>query len=114
MTGLPERPKTFPILQRYTTDNTATAEKPLGPLAFSEILQERTNFTSSVMYSGTVRVKVIRNPFARSPLPTNVFRGPFDQHWEIDKAPGWFSLMWIGEELNRLRARACPGPLWLL
>jgi hypothetical protein len=86
----------------------------LGPFAFSEILQERNDFPEVVAYSGTVRVRMIRNPFARNPLPDDIFRGPFDQHWGIDRDSGWFSLLWMGSELEQLRNRAVPVPLWLL
>jgi hypothetical protein len=86
----------------------------LGPLAFSEILQERNDYPGVVAYPGTVRVRLLRNPFARFPLPDGIFRGPFDQHWGIDNDSGWFSLLWMGSELNQLRDRAVPVPFWLL
>jgi hypothetical protein len=85
-----------------------------GPFAFSEILQERNDFPGVITYSGTVRIRLLRNPFARYPFPDSIFRGPFDQHWGIDKDSGWFSLLWMGNELNQLRNRTVPVPFWLL
>jgi hypothetical protein len=88
----------------------------LGPLAFSEILDERERMgcSRSVSYAGTVRVRVIINPFARHPFPVNCFSGPFDQHWGIEKVSGWFSLQWIGNESKRLQDTPCNVPFWLL
>jgi len=86
----------------------------LVPFAFAEILQERNDYPGIVACPGTVRVKVLRNPFARHALPENTFRGPFDQHWGLDRENGWFSLLWMGSELNLLRARSNPVPFWLL
>ena len=86
----------------------------LGPVAFSEILQERNDFPGVVAFSGTVRVRLLRNPFARCPLQQNIFCGPFDQHWGIDRDSGWFSLLWMGNKLDQLRNRAVPVPFWLL
>ena len=33
------------------------------------------------------RVQVIENPFARKPLPRNLFTGPFDERWVLDGSP---------------------------
>lgn len=86
----------------------------LGPFAFSEILKERNDFPGVVAYSGTVRVRLLTNSFARYRLPDSIFRGPFDQHWGIDKDSGWFSLLWMGSKLNQLRNREVRVPFWLL
>jgi hypothetical protein len=86
----------------------------LRPFSFAEILQERNDIPNGISYPGSVRVKVLRNPFARHPLPEDLFRGAFDQHWGIEPHSDWFSLKWIGSELDKLRNRAVPVPFWLL
>lgn len=86
----------------------------LGPFSLAEVLQERNDYPGMVAYPGTVRLRVLRNPFARRPLPIETFRGPFDQHWGLDPDSGWFSLLWLGNELIKLRRRESPVPFWLL
>ena len=57
-------------------------------------------------FTGTVRVIVIENRYARLPFPKDLFRGPFDQHWGWkDQACG---PVWIGETLGELYREGVP------
>ena len=57
-------------------------------------------------YEGTIRVIAIENPYARIPLPTELFVGPFDQRWRMDA--GRLGVAFIGSELERLRQDGVP------
>lgn len=57
-------------------------------------------------YEGTIRVIVIENPYARIPLPTELFVGPFDQRWRMDA--GLLRVAFVGSELERLRQDGVP------
>lgn len=57
-------------------------------------------------YEGTIRVIAIENPYARIPLPTELFVGPFDQRWRMDS--GLLGVAYIGSELARLRKDGVP------
>ncbi len=48
----------------------------------------------------------IENPYARIPLPTELFVGPFDQRWRMDS--GLLGVAFIGSELERLRLDGVP------
>jgi hypothetical protein len=45
-------------------------------------------------FADTIRVVVIENPHRRIPFPTDVFCGPFDQHWKWQDE--WCMPTWIG------------------
>ena len=54
----------------------------------------------------TPRVIVIENPHARTPFPTDLFRGAFDQRWGwVD---GWCGPTWIGSTLEGLMKDGVP------
>lgn len=57
-------------------------------------------------YEGTIRMIVLENPYARIPLRTNLFRGPFDQRWCMRS--GLFGVSFIGSELELLREEGVP------
>ena len=57
-------------------------------------------------YSGTIRVIVIENPYARIPFPADLFRGPFDQRWGWNGQ--WCGPVWIGSTLEYLSNDGVP------
>jgi hypothetical protein len=57
-------------------------------------------------YDGTIRTIALENPYARIPLPTDLFRGPFDQRWRMES--GSFRVTFIGSELERLKQSGVP------
>jgi len=61
---------------------------------------------SRFSYEGTIRVIAIENPYARIPLPTELFVGPFDQRWRMEA--GLLGVAFIGSELERLRRDGVP------
>jgi hypothetical protein len=62
--------------------------------------------TTGYSYQGTIRAIVLENPYARIPFPTDLFAGPFDQRWRMQS--GWFTLAFIGSELERLKSDGVP------
>ena len=49
-----------------------------------------------------VRVVVYDNPFARIPLPQDLFRGPFDERWGVDGE--FMRRVYVGSELAAIEA----------
>jgi hypothetical protein len=54
----------------------------------------------------TPRVIVIENPHARIPIPSGLFRGPFDQRWGWSQE--WCGPVWIGTALESLAKEGVP------
>jgi len=61
-------------------------------------------------YEGTIRTIVLENPYARTPFPSDLFVGSFDQHWRLQS--GWFRLAFIGSEIERLKFDKVPSLFW--
>ena len=61
---------------------------------------------TSYSYQGTIRTIVLENPYARIAFPPELFAGPFDQRWRMQS--GWFRLVFIGSELERLKNNGVP------
>lgn len=57
-------------------------------------------------YEGTIRTILLENPYARIPLPSDIFSGPFDQRWSMNS--GWLRATSIGSELERLKEEGVP------
>lgn len=72
-----------------------------------ELLQQLASVgPTKVSYDGTIRVIALENPYARIPLPTELFSGPFDQRWCMNQ--GSLQVAFIGSELERLRHDGVP------
>jgi hypothetical protein len=86
---------------------------PWHPLA--DVLQNYPGLSRKIDYQNSVRVRILENPFARFSFPRSLFCGPLDQLWGRDEKSGGYTLLSLGEELRRLRARPVkPVPLYLL
>lgn len=57
-------------------------------------------------HDGTIRTILLKNPYARIPVPNDMFGGPFDQRWSMKS--GWFQVTFIGSELARLSNEGVP------
>lgn len=51
------------------------------------------------------RALVVKNPHAKKPLPTGLFAGTMDQHWEFDSKA--LKMNWIGSSLEHLHRLGC-------
>lgn len=72
-----------------------------------DLLQQFSEKTPNrFSHEGTIRVVAIENPYARIPLPRELFVGPFDQRWRMDG--GLLGVAFIGSELERLRQDGVP------
>lgn len=57
-------------------------------------------------YQGTIRVVVLENPYAVIAFPSDLFIGPFDQHWRLESR--CFQPYFMGSELRRLKSEGVP------
>lgn len=79
----------------------------LTPLDQFDLLQQLSSKRPiAYSYEGTMRTIVLENPYARIPLPTDLFRGPFDQRWRMNA--GSLGVAFMGSELERLRQDGVP------
>jgi len=85
----------------------------VGPLAYAEEFEAMDDAEKKIEFEDSVRAVILENPYARIPLPQNGLPGPFDQRWGVNGS-GWYTLVSIGTELERLRNRERPVPFLLL
>jgi hypothetical protein len=57
-------------------------------------------------FEGTIRLIILHNPHARIPFPSDVFDGPFDQHWGTKN--GRYELLRVGDKLRELSEEGVP------
>jgi len=72
------------------------------PLSFEE-LRQISESNREVYERQVLRTIVYENPHAASPLPRDIFIGPFDERWGRDG--DHIKLLYTGDELERLRRR---------
>jgi hypothetical protein len=66
-------------------------------------------YTDSIDVRKVPRVIIIENPFARKPLPANLFNGSFDERWHWAKENGKIERVFAGnklKELERLKGKS--------
>jgi hypothetical protein len=80
---------------------------PSDQVALRQLLSEELGDNPRYSYSDTLRVIVLENPHARIPFPSDLFVGPFDQHWSRLES-GHFELSFMGSELERLKRDGVP------
>ena len=61
-----------------------------------------------ISHADSVRVIVFENPYARVRFPKDLLNGPLDQRWGVYK--DYYTLRWIGADLQKLRDRPEPVP----
>jgi hypothetical protein len=88
--------------------------EPVGPLAYALELQDMIDDPNAIEFKDSVRAIVLENPYCRFALPSSLPSGPLDQRWGLTSDSGWYSLLTMGPELVRLRARVPPTPFIFL
>jgi hypothetical protein len=86
----------------------------VGPFAYAEEFELMKNVENKVEFENSVRVVILENPYARIPIPQGRFLGRLDQRWGVKDLSGWYTLISMGSELERLRARERPVPYLVL
>jgi len=86
----------------------------VGPLAYAEEFELMKDIENKVEFKESVRALILENPFARISLPSTFPLGPLDQRWGLKDSSGWYTLILLGSELARLRARERPVPFLAL
>lgn len=86
----------------------------VGPLGYAEEFELMKDIENKVEFKDSVRALILENPYARIPLPSAFPLGPLDQRWGVKDSSGWYTLLLLGSELARLRARERPVPFLAL
>lgn len=86
----------------------------VGPLAYAEEFELMRDLENKVEFENSVRAVILENPFARNPIPRGRLIAPLDQLWGMEDSSGWYTLVGMGTELGRLRARERPVPFLVL
>ncbi len=86
----------------------------VGPFAYAEEFELMKDMEHKVEFKDSIRALFFENPYARIPLPRNFLLGQLDQRWGMKDSSGWYTLILIGSELTRLRARERPVPFLAL
>jgi hypothetical protein len=73
---------------------------------FNLLAQVESEGIAGCSYKGTIRTIVLENPYAKIPFPSDLFVGPFDQHWRMQS--NCFQLSFMGSELTRLKSDGVP------
>jgi len=84
----------------------------VGPFAYAEEFELMKE--NRIEFENSVRAIILDNPHARIPFPRGCLLGRLDQRWGIDDSTGWYTLISMGDELMRLRARDRPVPFLVL
>jgi len=72
------------------------------PLTLEEKVEINMNVVKNHHSSCVPRVIVVENPFARRPLPEDLFNGPFDERWHWIKENGAIDRIFVGSRLKEL------------
>jgi hypothetical protein len=86
----------------------------VGPFAYAEEFERMKDLQNEIEFENSVRAVVLKNPYARIPFPGPLFLGPLDQLWGSKESSGWYTLIAMGNTLERLRARERPVPFLVL
>ena len=86
----------------------------LGLFAYAEEFELMKDLENRVEFKGCVRALTLENPYARIPIPSGNLVGPLDQRWGAKDSSGWYTLVKLGSELEKLRAREKPVPFLVL
>jgi hypothetical protein len=86
----------------------------IGPLAYADEFELMKDWENKIEFEDSVRGVILENPYARNPLPRCRLIGRLDQLWGIKDSSGWYTLITMGYELERLRARERPVPFFVL
>lgn len=86
----------------------------IGAFAYAEEFELMNDSEKKTDFAGSVRGVILENPYARIPLTRGRLLGPLDQLWGIKDSSGWYTMVAIGTELERLRARERPVPFFVI
>ncbi len=86
----------------------------VGPFAYAEEFELMSDSEKKIDFPDSVRAVILENPYARIPLTRGRLLGPLDQLWGIKDSSGWYTMVAMGSELERLRARERPVPFLVL
>lgn len=86
----------------------------IGPFAYAEEFELMKDTENKIEFKDSVRAIILENPYARIPLPRDFLLGRLDQRWGINDPSGWYTLILMGRELARLRARESSVPFLAL
>jgi len=98
----------------YTIRERSGRGEEIGPLAYAEEFERMDDSKKKIDFAGSVRALILENPYARIPLPHNFPFGQLDQRWGIRDSSGWYTVIAMGNELERLRKRERPVPFLVL
>lgn len=97
----------------YRTRRKMETGETVGPLAYAEEFQSMDDSEKKIDFADSVRAVILENPHARIPLVRGQLLGPLDQLWGMD-ASGWYTMIDMGSELDRLRRMERPVPFLAL
>jgi hypothetical protein len=86
----------------------------VGPFAYAEEFELMKDLENKIEFDNSVRALILENPYARIRFPDGLFPGRLDQRWGIKDWSGWYTLLSLGTELERLRARSRPVPYLIM
>lgn len=98
----------------YRIRNRNELGEEIGPFAYAQEFELMKDWENEVEFKDSVRAVILGNPYARVPLPPDFIIGRLDQLWGIEDSSGWYTLISMGDELERLRARERPVPFLAL
>lgn len=86
----------------------ALAERELEkgkPITGPELVDTVMELQQIFPPTDVLRVKVVENPYARIPLPNNIFEGKFDERWKWNKEQnGKIERVFVGEKIKELES----------
>ena len=87
----------------------------VGPFAYAEEFELMKDLENKIEFDNSVRALILENPYARIRFPDGLFPGRLDQRWGIKDSSGWYTLLSMGTELERLLApRSRPVPYLIM
>jgi len=86
----------------------------VGPFAYAEEFELLKDWENKVEFENSARAVILENPHAQIRFPDGLLCGRLDQRWGIKDSSGWYTLISMGSELERLRKRQRPVPYLLI